>query len=474
MATFSPGFENARDRRTLRWLSAAPGPGGDGEVPASAGGLPPVALLPADRGPTASSYPAGMPPEGPAGTQVDPSRIPPAVRELASRLEERGERAWLVGGSVRDLALGRTPRDFDLATTASPERVLACFPRAVPIGLRFGTVMVPLPPPVGPVDVTTLRAGPRIEDDLARRDFTLNALALDLRTGRVIDPAGGLRDLRKGRLRAVGSARERLAEDPLRSLRAARFLATLELEPDPELVRAMEQTAGALRGVAPERLRDELLRLLGGPRAGRGLELLHRTGIAAMLAPGARAEAAAGIDAFPRDLPLRLAAWLGRPAAPAALRRLRLPRSLVRAVERILAIRLPNRVRDPDALLRRLVRRSGEEAVAGALALRVAGLDPDGRRVEPEVRTAARRLLERLAELRAAGTLHLRREELALSGRDVMEILGLPPGPEVGLALEHLLRVVLAEPASNRPDVLRQELVAWWRNRKREPIIEGS
>ncbi len=415
-----------------------------------------------------------MPPEDPAGSLVDPSRIPPAVRDLAGRLEAQGERAWLVGGSVRDLVLGRSPRDFDLATTASPERVLALFPRAVPVGLRFGTVMVPLPPPAGPVDVTTLRRGPHIEDDLAHRDFTLNALALDLATGRIVDPAGGLRDLREGRLRAVGAARERVAEDPLRALRAARFVATFGFEPDPELVCAMAEAAGALRTVAPERLRGELERLLLGAFAGRGLELLHRTGIAAVLAPGARAGAAAVVDALPRELPLRLAAWLGREGAPAGLGRLRLPRAVARAVERLLAVRLPTRVRDADGLLRRLVRRHGETAVSGALTLRAAGLDPEGRVVAPQARAEARRLLDRLSDLRTAGSLRLARDDLALSGTDVMETLGVPPGPAVGEALDHLLEAIQADPAANRPEVLREELRRWWRNRRSAAIIEGS
>ena len=415
-----------------------------------------------------------MPAESPAGTQVDPSSIPPPVRQLAARLEEEGERVWLVGGAVRDLVFGRPPRDFDLATTAPPERVLACLPRAVPIGLRFGTVMVPLPPPVGPVDVTSLRRGPGIEDDLAHRDFTLNALALELPGGRVVDPAGGLRDLREGRLRAVGSARERFREDPVRALRAARFVATLGVEPDAELVQAMGEAGGGLRDVAPERIRGELARLLCGPSASRGVELLHRTGVAPVIAPGARKEAAARMDSLPRDLALRLAAWLGREAAPAVLRRLRLPRAVVRRVERILGVSLPRRVREPDRLLRRLVSRHGEEAVTGALLLRAAGLDPTGAAVDPEARAEARRLLERLLLLRAAGTLHLGRDQLALSGREVMEVLGIPPGPAVGRALDHLLAVVLADPARNRPDTLREELRRWWRNQDEAPIIEGA
>ena len=154
---------------------------------------------------------------------LSPDLVPDPVRELLDRLTGAGHISVLVGGCVRDLLEGRDVRDFDVATAATPEQVLALVARAIPTGLHHGTVMVPTA--AGPVDVTRFRAGPRLEDDLAHRDFTINAVAYDPAQDLRIDPHGGVEDLRAGRLRAVGKASERLAEDPLRVLRAARMVA---------------------------------------------------------------------------------------------------------------------------------------------------------------------------------------------------------------------------------------------------------
>ncbi|NNL67506.1 MAG: CCA tRNA nucleotidyltransferase, partial [Myxococcales bacterium] len=159
--------------------------------------------------------------------------VPAAVRRILAALAAAGHPSVLVGGCVRDLLQGRPVHDFDVATPAPPEVVLERFARAVPIGLRHGTVMIPTE--AGPVDVTTFRAAPgaapassadeALSRDLGLRDFTVNALAFRLDPPELIDRHGGLSDLAADRLRAVGSAEARLAEDPLRALRAARLLA---------------------------------------------------------------------------------------------------------------------------------------------------------------------------------------------------------------------------------------------------------
>src|SRR5690606_12456639 len=261
--------------------------------------------------------------------------LPASVRAALATLHGAGHRAVLVGGCVRDLLRGVPVADFDVATDAPPERVLALSPRAVPTGLRHGTVMVPTGG--APVDVTTFRAGPRIEDDLAHRDFTVNAIAWDPEAGVWIDPSGGAADLAAGRRRAVGSARDRFAEDPLRALRAARLVAALGLAPDPELVPAMREACAALRGVARERVRQELELLLLAPGAAEGLRLLRASGIEQELAPGTRADAPEVVAALPRSLELRLAGWLRGTRAEAILMGLRFSQRRARAVARLLA-----------------------------------------------------------------------------------------------------------------------------------------
>ena len=159
--------------------------------------------------------------------------IPAPVRALLEQLRDAGHRSFLVGGCVRDMLRGEPVADFDVATPASVDELLALFPRAVPIGLHHGTLM--LPTRSGPVDVTSVRKGPRIEDDLAHRDFTVNAMAYDPDEEIRIDPWGGRADLERGVLRAVGTAAERFAEDPLRALRACRLVAVFGLRIDPEV-----------------------------------------------------------------------------------------------------------------------------------------------------------------------------------------------------------------------------------------------
>ncbi len=402
--------------------------------------------------------PAAAPPDPPAGVLA--ARIPGPVLEVYDRLLGEGVETAFVGGCVRDLVRDAPVRDFDLATAAPPARVLALFPRAVPIGIRHGTVMVPTA--AGPVDVTTFRAGPRLADDLARRDFTVNAMALEPRTCRLVDPFGGRADLAAGRLAAVGDATARLEEDPLRALRAARLVATLGLRPADDLAGAIRAMRRALSGVARERVRAELTLLFTapGPGAAAGLRLLRETGIEADLVGQSAPDAPEVIALLPPDLALRLAAWLRGARSGIALARLRFARRVVDRVVKLLAAHPVERDVDgtSDTSVRRLMKRVGDDDLAALMVLREAELDV-ALPLRPEhVRDARGRLAvvrAGLARVRAAGAVALQRLDLALGGRAVMAALGCPPGPEVGRALAWLADRVLEEPARNTPDGLR-------------------
>jgi tRNA nucleotidyltransferase (CCA-adding enzyme) len=401
----------------------------------------------------------------PPPSELAPEHVPAPVRAILATLGAGGHRAHLVGGCVRGWLCGEPVHDFDVATDARPERVLALFPRAVPIGLRHGTVMVPTR--AGPVDVTSTRPGESLEDDLARRDFTVNAMAFDPLAPRFVDPWGGRADLAAGRLRCVGSAPERLREDPLRALRAARFAATLGLEPDAELVAALPGCAAALEDVAPERLRRELETLLAGARAGRGVELLRRTGLEARLAPGAAADAARVLDALPADTELRFAAWLRGTRAESILARLRVPRRSAERVLRLLALHPVDAHADAASpvSVRRVLSSAGDDGVAALLALREAELGAGAQGAPaPEALAALRAAFERE---HARKDLALHRMDLALDGSAVMQILGCRPGPAVGRALRFLTERVLEDPALNTPERLRELL------RSRGPGSEG-
>ncbi|MFW6086550.1 MAG: CCA tRNA nucleotidyltransferase, partial [Myxococcota bacterium] len=224
---------------------------------------------------------------------------------LCRRLRQAGYGAWVVGGSLRDLLLGGEVGDWDLATSAQPAEVKKVFRRVIPTGIQHGTVTVLFEG--GSYEVTTLRGETTytdgrhpdrvyfvedIEADLARRDFTGNAIAYDPVEDVTCDPFGGLADLERRVLRAVGDPRERFSEDGLRVLRAARFVATLEFELDPSTERAIAPAIETFRKVSHERVREEWLKALRAREPSRAFEVMRRTGILEVTLPELLAQVA--------------------------------------------------------------------------------------------------------------------------------------------------------------------------------------
>lgn len=206
------------------------------------------------------------------------NQVPGPVRQCCGRIWEAGYEAYPVGGCVRDTLLGRVPGDWDVTTSARPQRIQALFPRTVPTGLKHGTVTVLLEGMA--LEVTTFRReagysdGRRpdgvsfdvgLQEDLGRRDFTINAIALD-RDGGLVDPWDGRKDLAAGLIRCVGDAGRRFREDALRMLRAVRFAAQLGFSIEAETGAALEQNAGGLDRVSGERVKAELEKILLSPR----------------------------------------------------------------------------------------------------------------------------------------------------------------------------------------------------------------
>jgi len=221
--------------------------------------------------------------------------------EIASQLKGRGFHAWLVGGCVRDLVLGREPKDYDIATDARPDQLLSMFPEAQLVGVQFGVVLV------DGVEVATFRSDHSYRDgrhpsevvfeadpkqDALRRDFTINALLLDPAelnspspASQVVDYVGGLPDLRDHIIRAIGDPEQRFQEDHLRMLRAIRFAARFAFEIEPATMAAIQTLHREILRVSPERIRDELVRILTEGAARRGLELLDLSGLLADILP---------------------------------------------------------------------------------------------------------------------------------------------------------------------------------------------
>jgi tRNA nucleotidyltransferase (CCA-adding enzyme) len=434
-------------------------------------------------------------------------QIPSAVADLLGVLWSAGHAAYVVGGSLRDVVLGRRPADWDLATDARPERVLELLPGAV-YENRFGTVAVRRDGEV--FEITTFRTdhdyadfrrphrvefGDSIESDLARRDFTVNAMAWGAAADAIpalLDPYGGIADVRGGVLRAVGDPTARFEEDALRMIRAVRLATTLRFVIEPRTLAGIDANAGLVSHLSGERIAAELIKIIDAATPSVGLRLAADTGLLRSISPeldaqrGIPQNKVAGedlwdhtvrtVDAAPASRPVvRLAALvhdIGKPSTYAdghfighetvgaelageLLDRLRMARSVR---DRVVAlVRHHMFSYEPgwsDAAVRRFIGRMaaiGDGALDELLELRAAdnvgsGSPPDaGRLGELRARVAA--------ELEA--DLVLDRSGLAIDGNDLMTELGLSQGPVLGRILDELLEQVIVDPAANeRPTLL--------------------
>ena len=232
-----------------------------------------------------------------------------AARSIVERLRAKGFQALYAGGCVRDRLLGLEPHDYDVATNARPEQVMALFPRTVPVGAQFGVILVL--EQGKEIQVATFRGDGAYldgrhpesvvytdaEGDARRRDFTVNGLFLDPLKQEILDFVGGRKDLQARLLRAIGDPGQRFAEDKLRLLRAVRFATTLEFDIDPETWRAIRQWAPEIHTVSAERIREELVKILLSPNRLRGFDLLDESGLLREILP--EMEALKGCDQPP-------------------------------------------------------------------------------------------------------------------------------------------------------------------------------
>ncbi len=396
------------------------------------------------------------------GVTLNPSSIPPAIQEVVRSLQDAGHQAFLVGGCVRDMLRGASPKDYDVATSALPAQVQSTFKRVIPTGIQHGTVTVL----VGKeqVEVTTFRSegdyvdGRRpqqvefhddIEVDLSRRDFTINAMALDPFTQRLVDPFGGQNDLTAKVVRCVRSALERFTEDGLRCLRAVRFATVLDFTLEPQTEAAIAPTIPVFQKVAIERVREEFLKILLAEQVVRGLKLLQSSGLLEAFLPEAvRAEFAAVAKA-PLDIEARLAVLLATAVQPlTALERLKLPTQSLKRTLSLFSHRVPPDPQASDKDVRIWIRDVGPEAESLAQQLAVCEvLGQDVSLLRPRVeRLRSDPLLPR---------------QLALNGGQIMAALSTGPGPIVGEATRFLMDQVLSDPLQNTADSLLRLLRAF-------------
>ena len=433
-------------------------------------------------------------------------RPPEPVLSALRTMWADGRAAYVVGGSLRDVLLGREPADWDLATDARPDRVLELFPGSV-YENRFGTVAARLDDEF--LEITTFRSdheyadfrrphrvefGDAIEVDLARRDFTVNALAWG-RAGDgerpspkeegpgLIDPHHGIADLEHRLLRAVGDPRQRFEEDALRMVRAVRLATTLEFDIEAGTLAAMQARSSLVAHLSAERVASELGKLLAAERPSVGLRLMDATGILAVISPELAAQRGIPQNKIPGDdlwdhtvrtvdavrsghPVVRMAALLhdiGKPAtmadghflghdavgaelATAFMERLRLPRAVVERVAHLIRNHMFSY--EPswgDSGVRRFIQRVGRDVLPQLFELREAdnegsGEDRSGHQLDE--------LRERV-EAQLAARMVLDRRDLAIDGSDLIAQLGLTEGPMLGRILDALLDEAMTDPTIN-------------------------
>lgn len=393
-------------------------------------------------------------------------RMDEGAAELLDTLHRAGYAAYVVGGCVRDSLLGLTPHDWDLCTSALPQQVMELFgaQRCIPTGLQHGTVTVKQSGAL--YEITTFRTEgtytdgrhpdevhfvPDVREDLARRDFTINAMAYNEKEG-LVDPFGGQADLQSGIVRAVGVPRQRFTEDALRILRLYRFAARFGFAIDPPTAQAAQELCAHLDCVSVERIEEELAKLLAAPAPAAYLNEKILGVVLPELSSEALAAAKPVVDACPagaENLPIRLAALLlslGEDGIRRTLKRLRCSNALIEEAVVLVREAVPGVPVSLNIYARRLLGKYNLCTVQRLAAL--------GTALQPE-HAADFAALSELAERLDADGVCCRVSQLAVNGRDLMAA-GVPAGPGIRKVLEALLDGVIREEYPNE----RQALLA--------------
>jgi tRNA nucleotidyltransferase (CCA-adding enzyme) len=431
------------------------------------------------------------------------SSFPDEVIEIIRTLKTHGFLGYVVGGAVRDLVRDLHVSDWDFATDATPDKLLRIFPKVIPTGIRHGTVTVVRG--TSQYELTTFRtdgdyASQRslarscitrnIEEDLKHRDFTINAMAYDPLTDTLLDPFGGHRDLKRRIIRGVEDPLSRFMEDGLRTYRAFRFSVALDYRIERKTLKAIPLALEKVKGVSWERVREEILKILGAKKPSKAFEMMRRTGLLSIGLPelleGYRRKHGLGgdiyhhilatVDAAPRRPMLRIACLLHDVGKPRTRRRTkagyvfdgheRISAQLTEAVA--IRLKLSNNqrkyisqlvenhgltfqtiVRGPD--LRRFLSRIDERWLDDFFTLSLADLKASGARQSKINRVY--NLRKKCRNILKAGT-PLTASQLAIKGDTVKEILGITEGVQVGRIMTQVLDMVLQDPRKNNPQDL--------------------
>jgi len=455
--------------------------------------------------------------------------IPEEVRFVVKRLKEKGFKAYIVGGCVRDILRGIEPEDWDVATSAKPEEIQIIFPESF-YSNRFFTVTVKTvskDPKLKEIEVTTFRKETKytdkrhpdnvefvktIEEDLARRDFTINAMALEIsnlkpqiskiktQTLKLIDPFKGKEDLKNNIIRAVGNPKERFSEDALRMMRAIRFAVVFDKdwEIEKETAEGIKKNAYGIQAISKERIRDELLKIIMSKKAAEGIDLLRKFGLLKYIIP--ELEKGYGVtqnkhhiyDCYTHALLslkyaaeqnfnkyVRLVALLHDVAKPFCkrgeglsatfygheivgakmtsqiLNRLKFSKKEIEKMVKLVRYHLfyYNVGEVKESSVRKLIRNVGMENVEDLLQVRMADRIGSGvPKAEPYKLRHLKYIIEKVSQDPVSVKM------LKVDGNDVMRILNVRSGPKVGWVLNILLGYVLADPKKNEKEILEKEI----------------
>lgn len=425
------------------------------------------------------------------------------VKNIMKKLEKAKFQAYVVGGCVRDLLRKVKPQDWDITTNAKPEEIQKIFPKSF-YANKFGTVTVltkSKDKTLVEIEITTYRIDEKytdkrhpdkirfaktIEEDLARRDFTINAMALDKE---IVDPFNGQKDLKNKTIRAVGKANDRFNEDALRMLRAVRFATTLNFSIEEKTLKAIQKNAPWIQAISKERIRDELIKIFKSEKAAEGVDLLRKANLLKYIIP--ELQKGVGIsqnrghiyDIYEHSMrSLKAAAerkynievkfaslfhdigkpetkegegpdstfynhdYVGAKFTAQILQRLKFPRKFIEKVAMLVKNHMF--VSDPERLTeagaRRIIRRVGLENIPDLINLRIA--DRLGMSL-PKARPYRLRKTEYLIEKVSKDPISV--AMLKIKGNDIMKLLKIEPGPKIGAIMDVLLAEVIEDPKKN-------------------------
>ena len=440
--------------------------------------------------------------------------IPAQVKEIARILNMEGFQCFLVGGSVRDSIMGFTPKEYDIATDAKPEDVQRIFKYTIPTGIKHGTVLVILDDMH--VEITTFRSDGNysdgrhpdrveytasIEDDLPRRDLTINAMAYNVLDGALIDMFDGMKDIKNKIIRSVGNPYERFTEDGLRIMRAIRFATKLNFNIEKETFDAICRSTGMLASIAYERIREEFNGILISDNPFRGIELLRKTGILALIMPELMQgfgvsqnkfhkydvyyhirhtiQAVEPLETEELTLLVRLAALFHDIAKPMVQKKVSKQEEPVYYNHEVVGANVAKKIMKrlkysnaeidfvallvrqhmfyyqdewTDGAVRRFMRAVGIENIKPLLKLREADRLGSGNRKDKESKAIPKLLarIDKIIKEENAITV----KDLKINGNDLMKEFNLKPGPIIGKILNYLLDLILDEPNLNDKEKL--------------------